>query len=52
MDKQHLDSSYSIFIFHYKEPIKAFLKDIDLIKKCKLMNTESSLVIIFRHNTF
>ena len=44
MDKQHLDSSYSIFIFHYKESSKAFLKDIDLIKKCKLTNTERSLI--------
>ena len=44
LDKQHLDSSYSNFKFHYKEPSKAFLKDIDLIKKCKLTNTERSLI--------
>lgn len=44
LDKQHLDSSYSNFKFHYKEPSKAFLKDIDLIKKCKLANTERSLI--------
>ena len=44
LDKQHLDSSYSNFTFHYKEPSKAFLKDIDLIKKCKLTNTERSLI--------
>ena len=44
LDKQHLDSSYSNFTFHYKEPSKAFLKDIDLIKKCKLTNSERSLI--------
>ena len=44
LDKQHLDSSYSNFKFHYKEPSKAFLKDIDLIKKCKLTKTERSLI--------
>ena len=44
LDKQNLDLSYSNFIFHYKDPSKAFLKDIDLIKKCKLTNTERSLI--------
>ena len=44
IDKQNLDSSYSNFTFHYKDPSKAFLKDIDLIKKCKLTNTERSLI--------
>ena len=43
-DKQNLETSFSIFSSHYKDPSKAFLKDIDLIKKCKLTNTERSLV--------
>jgi len=43
-DKQNLETSYSIFASHYKEPSKSFLKDIDLIKKCKLSNTERSLI--------
>ena len=44
IDKENLDSSYSNFIFHYKDPSKALLKDIELIKKCKLTNIERSLI--------
>lgn len=44
LDKENFDSSYANFLLHYKDPKKALLKDIDLIKKCKLTNNERSLI--------
>ena len=47
LDEENLFSSYTNFLLHYKDPKKALLKDIDSIKKCKLQNTERSLVWLF-----
>ena len=47
LDEENLSSSYTNFLLHYKDPKKALLKDIDSIKKCKLQNTERSLVWLF-----
>ena len=33
LDKENLDLSFGNFVSHYKEPKKALMKDIDLIKK-------------------
>ena len=47
IDKENLDLSFSNFISHFKEPKKSLMKDIDLIKKCKLTNIERNLSWLF-----
>lgn len=47
LDKENLDLSFGNFVSHYKEPKKALMKDIDLIKKCKLTNIERNLTWLF-----
>jgi len=47
LDKENLDLSFGNFVSHYKEPKKALMKDIDLIKKCKLTNIERNLSWLF-----
>ena len=47
LDKENLDASFSNFVLHYTDPRKALLKDIDSIKKCKLLNTERSITWLF-----
>ena len=47
LDKENLDLSFSNFVSHFKDPKKALMKDIDLIKKCKLTNIERNLTWLF-----
>ena len=37
IDKEKLNISYNNFFLHYKYAKKAIVKDIDNIKKCKLV---------------
>ena len=47
IDKENLDLSFINFLSHFKSPKKALMKDIDLIKKCKLTNIERNLTWLF-----
>ena len=47
IEKENLNISYNNFLLHYKEPKKAILKDIDNIKKCKILKCERDFIWLF-----